>query len=95
MLFRSDGRFSGGTSGSCIGHISPEAAAGGPIAVIEDGDSITIDIPARKIKLDVPEKELTKRLKEWRPPKRKLTGYLKRYSECVSSADKGAVLTCD
>lgn len=88
-----DGRFSGGTQGPCIGHISPEAAAGGAIALIEDGDKISIDIPKRKIALEVPDKELAERKTKWRPPKKKLSGYLRRYAEFVSSADKGAVLT--
>lgn len=87
-----DGRFSGGTRGPCIGHISPEAAAGGAIALIEDGDSIKIDIHARKIELDIPEKEMEKRRKTWITPEKKLTGYLARYAKFVSSADKGAIV---
>lgn len=88
-----DGRFSGGTRGPCIGHISPEAQGGGPIAVIKDGDSIKIDIPGRKLELAISEKELRSRLSKWRAPKPKVTsGYLSRYARSVSSADKGAVL---
>jgi dihydroxy-acid dehydratase len=87
-----DGRFSGGTRGPCIGHISPEAMEGGPIAAIRDGDRIRIDIPKRKIDLLVPEEEIKKRLLQWKPPKPKITkGYLSRYARMVSSAGKGAV----
>lgn len=89
-----DGRFSGGTRGPCIGHISPEAAAGGAIAVIRDGDLISIDIPKRKIDLKVPKAEIEKRLRTWRPRKPKIrTGYLARYAKMVKSAACGAVLT--
>ncbi len=88
-----DGRFSGGTRGACIGHISPEAAEGGPIAFIEDGDLIEIDIPAGKIELLVGEEELAKRKAVWPgPPERHLTGWLKRYAKMATSADKGAIL---
>ncbi len=88
-----DGRFSGASRGPCIGHISPEAAAGGPIALIEDGDRISIDIPNRKLELNVSEKELVKRKAKWTTPQPKVKkGYLVRYSALVSSADKGAVL---
>jgi dihydroxy-acid dehydratase len=88
-----DGRFSGGTKGPCIGHISPEAAAGGPIGAIEDGDTISIDIPRRRLDLLVPEKEIAARLKKRKLVAPKITtGYLSRYSRMVSSADRGAVL---
>ncbi len=88
-----DGRFSGASRGPCIGHVSPEAAAGGPIALIEDGDEITIDIPNRKLELDVSEKELVKRRANWKPPKPKVKkGYLLRYASLVTSADNGAIL---
>lgn len=88
-----DGRFSGGTKGPCIGHISPEASAGGPIAILKDGDIISIDIPNRKIEVKLSKAEIEKRFRNWKtiPPKIK-TGYLARYSKLVSSADKGAVL---
>jgi dihydroxy-acid dehydratase len=87
-----DGRFSGGTRGPCIGHISPEAMEGGPIAAIRDGDRIRIDIPKRKIDLLVSDDEIEKRLSQWKPPKPKITkGYLSRYARMVSSAGKGAV----
>ncbi|MDD4980751.1 MAG: dihydroxy-acid dehydratase [Candidatus Omnitrophica bacterium] len=88
-----DGRFSGGTKGPCIGHISPEASAGGPIAILKDSDIITIDIPQRKLEVKLARAEIEKRFKGWKPiaPKIK-TGYLARYSKLVSSADKGAIL---
>ena len=88
-----DGRFSGATHGACIGHISPEAAAGGPIAFVHHGDIIHIDIPGRRIDLEVPEAEIAKRKSEWKrhPPKIDY-GYLARYAAQVTSADTGAVL---
>jgi len=87
-----DGRFSGGTRGPCIGHISPEAQAGGPIAIIKNGDKIKIDIPRRRLELLVSKQELNSRLERFRPHKIKVTtGYLGRYSKVVGSADKGAV----
>ncbi len=89
-----DGRFSGGTRGPCIGHISPEAAAGGPVAIIRDNDLISIDIPNRKIELKLTKAEIDKRLRTWRPRKPKIrTGYLARYSKMVESAACGAVLS--
>jgi dihydroxy-acid dehydratase len=88
-----DGRFSGASRGPCIGHVSPEAAAGGPIALIENGDKIIIDIPNRVLELDVSKKELAKRKERWSPLKSKVRkGYLLRYAALVTSADKGAVL---
>jgi dihydroxy-acid dehydratase len=88
-----DGRFSGASAGPCIGHISPEAAVGGPIAAIRDGDKITIDIPNRKISVDLTDAEIKKRIAEYRPPKREIeSSYMKRYVKLVSSAAKGAVL---
>ncbi|MCG2706558.1 MAG: dihydroxy-acid dehydratase [Candidatus Omnitrophica bacterium] len=88
-----DGRFSGGTKGPCIGHISPEAASGGPIAILKDGDIITIDIPNRKLEVKLTKPEIEKRFRAWKPVAPKIkTGYLRRYSKMVSSADKGAVL---
>jgi dihydroxy-acid dehydratase len=88
-----DGRFSGATKGACIGHVSPEAAAGGPIALIEPGDMINIDIPARSMHLEVSEPDLAARRANWRkhPPKVDY-GYLARYAAQVTSADTGAVL---
>ena len=87
-----DGRFSGGTQGACIGHVSPEAAEGGPIALVKDGDIIEIDIPARKLELKVPKEELEERRKKWRPKRKKLSGVLKKYQMLVSSGAKGAVI---
>lgn len=88
-----DGRFSGGTRGPCICHISPEAMAGGPIAVVQDGDRISLDIPRRELKLMVPDEEIAERFKGWKPPMPKVQhGYLARYARMVSSAAKGAVL---
>jgi dihydroxy-acid dehydratase len=88
-----DGRFSGGTHGPCIGHISPEAQAGGAIAVIEDSDEIMIDIPGRKLELKLSEGEIKSRLAKWKAPAMKETeGYLARYAKAVSSAADGAVL---
>ncbi|MBM3246717.1 MAG: dihydroxy-acid dehydratase [Candidatus Omnitrophica bacterium] len=88
-----DGRFSGGTKGPCIGHISPEAASRGTIAILKDGDIITIDIPQRKLEVKLSGAEIEKRFEHWKPiaPKIK-AGYLARYSKLVSSADRGAVL---
>jgi len=88
-----DGRFSGGTKGPCIGHISPEASSRGPIAILKDGDIITIDIPNRKLDVKLSNAEIQKRFKNWKPvPPKIRTGYLSRYSRLVSSADKGAIL---
>jgi dihydroxy-acid dehydratase len=88
-----DGRFSGATHGLCVGHVSPEAAEGGPIAVVEDGDSISIDVEARLLNLEIPGDELRRRLESWSPPKpRAERGWLLRYSLSVSSADTGAFL---
>ena len=87
-----DGRFSGGTQGACIGHVSPEAQEGGPIALVKDGDIIEIDIPARKLELKVSQEELEKRRKKWKPKRKKLTGVLKKYQMLVSSGAKGAVI---
>ena len=89
-----DGRFSGATRGASIGHVSPEAAAGGVIALVEEGDIIEIDIPACKIELKVSEEELARRKAAWVCPEPNVTtGYLARYAKLVSSADKGAILS--
>ncbi len=88
-----DGRFSGGTRGPCIGHISPEAMEGGPIAIIKNGDRIRINIPKRKIDLILSDGEMKIRLSKWRPPAPKIKkGYLSRYAKMVSSAGKGAIM---
>jgi len=88
-----DGRFSGGTRGACIGHISPEAAVGGPIAMLQDGDLIEIDIPKNKIKVQLTTKELAARKKNWKPPEPRIKhGCLAKYAAMATSADTGAVL---
>jgi dihydroxy-acid dehydratase len=88
-----DGRFSGGTRGPCIGHISPEAMEGGPLAIVKNGDSIRIDIPKRKLDIVLPAQEIKKRLRLWRKPAPKIqTGYLSRYARFVSSAGEGAIM---
>lgn len=88
-----DGRFSGGTQGPCIGHLSPEAQDGGPIAVVREGDEIVIDIHARKIELNISEQEMKDRLSKWTAPEPKeREGYLARYAKAVGSASEGAVL---
>lgn len=88
-----DGRFSGASRGACIGHISPEAMEGGPIALIHDGDTISIDIPRRKLELCVSDEELAERKAAWKQPEPKVkTGYLSRYARLVTSANTGAVL---
>lgn len=92
VVLVTDGRFSGGTRGPCIGHVSPEAAEGGPIAVVEEGDMIKIDIPARKLDLVVKESEIKMRLQRWKPRERNVKGYLRRYAELCLSSDKGACM---
>jgi dihydroxy-acid dehydratase len=88
-----DGRFSGGTTGAAIGHISPEAAVGGPIALIEEGDEIFVDIPNKKLELVVDDAVLAKRRQAWKPREPRVkTGYLARYAHMVSSGSRGAVL---
>ncbi|EDP75045.1 dihydroxyacid dehydratase [Hydrogenivirga sp. 128-5-R1-1] len=88
-----DGRFSGGTRGACIGHVSPEAAAGGVIGVVQDGDEILIDIPERRLELLVSEEELQKRLENFKPKQKDIpSSWLRRYSKLVTDASKGAIL---
>ncbi len=88
-----DGRFSGGTRGAAIGHVSPEAMAGGPIAIVREGDVITIDIPNKKISIELSADEIKNRLQAWTPPKPGITkGYMARYARNVTSASKGAVV---
>ena len=88
-----DGRFSGGTKGACIGHVSPEAAAGGPIGLLRDGDIITIDIPNEKIEVQLSDEELAQRRKQWKPPEPRITdGVLGKYATMATSASTGAVL---
>jgi dihydroxy-acid dehydratase len=86
-----DGRFSGATRGAAIGHVSPEAAAGGVIGLIHDGDVIDVDITNRKLNLQVSDDELAKRRAEWKAPHKELTGYIKRYASLVTSGSRGAV----
>jgi dihydroxy-acid dehydratase len=88
-----DGRFSGGTRGACIGHVSPEAAEGGTIGLLKNGDIITIDILARKLEAKVPADELARRKQSWQPPEPRFkTGWLARYTKMATSASTGAVL---
>ncbi len=88
-----DGRFSGGTQGACIGHVSPEAAEGGPIGLVREGDRIVVDIPNRALTLEVDEAELAGRKENWQPPAPKITtGYVARYVKMVTSGSTGAVL---
>jgi dihydroxy-acid dehydratase len=87
-----DGRFSGGTRGPCVGHVSPEAAEGGTIALIEDGDVIVLDIPGRRLELQVAEEVLAERRERWQAPEPKIKkGWLARYAAQVTSANTGAV----
>jgi dihydroxy-acid dehydratase len=88
-----DGRFSGGTRGACIGHISPEAAEGGPIGMLRDGDIIEIDIPARKLNVQLGAAELAERRKAWSAPAPRIrSGWLARYAQLATSASTGAAL---
>ena len=89
-----DGRFSGATKGPAVGHVSPEAAAGGPIALIEEGDPVTVDIEGGALTLGVDDAELERRRVAWRPPAPKHDhGVLAKYAKLVSSADKGAYVS--
>lgn len=89
-----DGRFSGATRGASIGHVSPEAASGGPIAALKDGDIIKIDIPKHKLEVELTNKEMAQRLSRLKPFKSRATsGYLQRYAEKVTSASTGAVFS--
>jgi dihydroxy-acid dehydratase len=88
-----DGRFSGGTAGACIGHVSPEAAEGGPIGILHDGDRLRIDFPGRRIDILVAAAELAERRKTWKPVEHELTGWLARYRKLVNNASKGGTLS--
>ena len=93
VVLITDGRFSGGTKGPCIGHVSPEAAEGGPIAVVKNGDKIVLDIPSRKLEIKCSQLELKKRLAKWKPREPKIkSGWLARYAKVVTSASTGAVV---
>ena len=88
-----DGRFSGGTRGACIGHVSPEAAVGGPMGLLKDGDIIEIDIPSNKLDVKLTKTELDERKKSWSAPYPRITkGYLAKYASMATSADTGAIL---
>jgi dihydroxy-acid dehydratase len=89
-----DGRFSGGTAGACIGHVSPEAEEGGPIGLLRNGDRVRIDFPNRRIDIAVADSELAQRKSSWQPVKRDLNGWLKRYQKLVSNASQGGILAC-
>ena len=93
VVLITDGRFSGGTQGPCVGHVSPEAAEGGPIAIVENGDLIELNVPERRLEIKLDKMEIERRLKSWKPrSKEGLKGYLRRYSSSVQSADLGATL---
>jgi len=93
VVLLTDGRFSGGTRGPCIGHISPEAAEGGPIAVVRNGDRIVLDIPNRKLEIKLSKTEIKKRLAKWKPREPKIKyGWLARYAKVVTSANTGAIV---
>ncbi|MEK6742043.1 MAG: dihydroxy-acid dehydratase [Nitrospirota bacterium] len=93
VVLITDGRFSGGTKGPCIGHVSPEAAEGGPIAVVKNGDKIVLDIPNRKLELKLSSAEIKKRMTKWKPREPKIkSGWLARYAKVVTSANTGAVV---
>ena len=87
-----DGRFSGASRGASIGHVSPEAAVGGPIALVKEGDIIKINIPKMRLDMDVSKEELEKRKEEWQPKEQNVSGYLKRYVSMVTSGNRGAIL---
>lgn len=87
-----DGRFSGATRGACIGHVSPEAASGGPIGIVRDGDIISINIPENRLELCISDEELAERMKNFQPKTKELSGYLKRYAAMVSSGATGAIV---
>ena len=96
VAFLTDGRFSGTNKGCAVAHIAPEAAAGGPLALVQDGDLIEIDIPGKRLELLVPENELGLRFENWSLPKKpRKKGYLSIYSKMATSPDKGAVLDYD
>ena len=87
-----DGRFSGATHGLMVGHVAPEAAVGGPIALLKDGDTVVVDVPGRRLEVDLPQEELERRARDWKPrPTGYPTGALAKYAKLVSSASQGAV----
>ena len=92
VAFITDGRFSGMNNGCAIGHISPEAAEGGPIAIVQDGDRITVDIQNRELHLHLTEREIEERLKKWAYEPKKLKGFLSLYAKLAKSADQGGIM---
>jgi dihydroxy-acid dehydratase len=92
VVLITDGRFSGGTRGPCIGHVAPEAAVGGPIALIKEGDIIDVDLFKKTIDLKVSKKDLDTRKKTWKPKRKDLAGVLAQYADTVKQANLGAVL---
>jgi dihydroxy-acid dehydratase len=86
-----DGRFSGSTRGPCVGHVSPEAALGGPLAIVQDGDTISIDIPRRVLALEISDEEIQARQRAWQRPERHVKGILDLYSKIATSANEGAI----
>jgi len=96
VVLLTDGRFSGGTRGPCIGHISPEAAEGGPIAIVRNGDKILLDIPSRKLDVRISKAEMKRRLAKWKPREPKIkSGWLARYTKVVTSANTGAIVKAE
>jgi dihydroxy-acid dehydratase len=94
VMLVTDGRFSGATHGFAVGHVAPEAAVGGPIALVEEGDVVALDVDARRLDVEVPEQELARRRAGWKAPQPRYTkGALAKYARLVSSASRGAV--CD
>jgi dihydroxy-acid dehydratase len=91
VMLLTDGRFSGGTTGLCVGHVAPEATHGGPIALVRDGDPIVLDMPLRELNLQVDAEELQRRRQQWKAPQRPLHGVLAKYARLVGSAAEGAV----
>lgn len=87
-----DGRFSGASRGASIGHVSPEAAVGGPIALVEEGDIIKINIPELKLEVDITDEEMAARKAKWQPREQNVSGYLGRYVTMVTSGNRGAIL---
>lgn len=91
VLLVTDGRFSGATTGLCVGHVAPEATDGGPIALVRDGDSVSLDMATRTLTLDVDPAELERRRTAWSPPEAHHTGVLRKYARLVGSAAQGAI----
>ena len=90
-----DGRFSGASRGASIGHVSPEAAIGGPIVFVHEGDIINIDIPSNSTNVEISDKKMERRKSRWKPKRRELKGYLQRYEALVTSGNRGAILSLE